>query len=202
MLNIENTLNKEMHIFETHDLAEFKSILFQKVLEMIEKRLHYKDFNEFLNIYGNKNWEEFTFEFRNFLNGFRNLKKEEKMEFIKDINFEIIKDEKIRAFVNSSIRHLLVTDLDFEIEDIKTFKNYFTDKYVLKEPFFPKQAKSYLKIYCLFRSPNEFCSNNIFFGENPNFIVQEVYMKRNKDELLQLLGILNEKLIMKVNKNL
>lgn len=137
----------------------------------IQRKLHYKNFNEFLKLYGDLEWEDYRFMFREFLDGYKTLNKEQKIEFLKDINFELISSDKIRAYTNSAIRHIITNDREFTIKDIESFSDYFTNKYVLKDPWYPKYARGYLKIYCTQRTAPEFMSNNVMFGENPASVI-------------------------------
>lgn len=135
------------------------------------KKLHYKNFNEFLKLYGNLEWKEYRFMFREFLDGYKTLNKNQKIKFLENIDFEQIHSGRIRAYTNSAIRHILTNDLEFSLDDIKLFSEYFTDKYVLKDPWYPEYARGYLKIYCTQRTAPEFMANNVMFGENPASVV-------------------------------
>lgn len=42
----------------------------------------------------------------------------------------------------------------------------FQSKYFLEEPYFPFEAKGYLRVILLMESPNEFLVRNIFVSEN------------------------------------
>lgn len=137
----------------------------------MHKKLHYENFNGFLDLYGNLEWEEYKFLFREFLDGFKTLSKDEKIKFLENIDFYKVNDLKIRAYTNSAIRQIIANDKEFNIEDIKLFKNYFTDEFILKDPWYPEIARGYLKIYCTHRTSPEFTANNVMFGENPAFVV-------------------------------
>lgn len=137
----------------------------------VQRKLHYKNFNEFLKLYGNLEWEDYRFMFREFLDGYNTLNKEQKINFLRDIDFNLIPSKRIRAYTNSAIRHIITNDKEFTIKDIEIFSNYFTNKYVLKDPWYPKYARGYLKIYCTQRTAPEFMANNVMFGENPASVI-------------------------------
>ena len=84
----------------------------------VQRKLHYKNFNEFLKLYGNLEWEDYRFMFREFLDGYNTLNKEQKINFLRDIDFNLIPSKRIRAYTNSAIRHIITNDRGFSIEDI------------------------------------------------------------------------------------
>lgn len=111
------------------------------------------------------------FKFREFLDGYKTLNKNQKIEFLKNIDFDLVPPKRIRAYTNSAIRHIITNDIEFTLKDIEIFSDYFTDKYVLVDPWYPKYARGYLKIYCTQRTAPEFMVNNVMFGENPASVV-------------------------------
>ena len=136
----------------------------------MRRKLHYKDFNEFLKLYGNRKWDEFIFMFREFLDGFKTLNKEDKIQFISNIDFYILKDKERRAYINSSIRYLIRIDDDLD-SSMVAFKDYYSDEYVLNKPYFPENPRGYMKIYMINFSPNEYVMNNVFVDDNPLSVV-------------------------------
>lgn len=130
----------------------------------MKRKLHYKNFNEFLKLYGNKEWKEFIFMFREFIDGFKTLNKDDKIQFISNIDFYIIKEEKRRAYINSSIKYLIRIDDDLN-KNIKLFEDYYSLKYQLKKPYFPANPTGYMKVYMVNFTPNEYISNNVFVDD-------------------------------------
>lgn len=130
----------------------------------MRRKLHYKDFNEFLELYGNKEWDDFLFMFREFLDGFKTLNKEDKVKFVSNINFYTIKEDRRRAYINSSIKYLIRIDDNLN-SNIKLFKDYYSNEYMLKKPYFPANPIGYMKVYIVNFSPNEYVSNNVFVDD-------------------------------------
>lgn len=89
---------------------------------------------------------------------------DEKVEFLKDIDFYVIKDEYRRAFVNSTVRYLINKYIvGYRRSE---FKEYYTNKYALKKPTFPEYATGKYKLLLFVESPIEFKYNNIFVSNN------------------------------------
>ena len=122
--------------------------------------------NEILKKSANVNQSEWYLVQGNYLDYFYNDLKnlDEKVEFLKDIDFELIDDEYRRAFVNSTVRYLINRYIGGYRRS--EFKPYYTDKYKMAEPTYPEYAKGNLMLILFLESPVEFMYNNIFVSEN------------------------------------
>ncbi|WP_296257436.1 hypothetical protein [uncultured Ezakiella sp.] len=122
--------------------------------------------NEILKKSANVNQSEWYLVQGNYLDYFYNDLKnlDEKVEFLKDIDFELIDDEYRRAFVNSTVRYLINRYIGGYRRS--EFKPYYTDKYKMPEPTYPEYAKGNLMLILFLESPVEFMYNNIFVSEN------------------------------------
>ena len=122
--------------------------------------------NEILKKSANVNPSEWYLVQGNYLDYFYNDLKslDEKVEFLKDIDFEIIEDDYRRAFVNSTVRYLINRYIGGYRRS--EFKPYYTDKYKMAEPTYPEYAKGNLMLILFLESPVEFMYNNIFVSEN------------------------------------
>lgn len=115
---------------------------------------------------GNVSQDEWNIVLGNFLDYFYfELKTpDERVEFLKGINFDIINDDYRRAFLNSTVRYLINKYIGGYRRS--EFKAYYTKKYALNEPTYPSYAKGKLRLILFLESPVEFMYNNLYVSKN------------------------------------